>query len=319
VFVRSSVGVAVSGPDARTATDLLRNADVAVHTASATRGENYQVFDPGMRASIVERLELESDLKQALERGEFELHYQPVVQLHDWERVCGVEALIRWIRPGRGMVPPTKFIPIAEETGLIELIGAWVMREGCRQLREWAATRPDLTVSINLSPMQFGQPDVANTIADIIAETEADPSRIVVELTESALVDDSEANRDKLHAIKATGVRLALDDFGTGYSSLGYLRQFPFDIIKIDRSFVKDVDVDEGAAALASSVIRIAKALKLTSLAEGVDTVGQATWLARTGCDAAQGFLFARPVPASQLFPLLTDGLSVPEVARAGL
>jgi EAL domain-containing protein (putative c-di-GMP-specific phosphodiesterase class I) len=172
-------------------------------------------------------------------------------------------------------------------------------------------------MAVNLSPMQFGQPDVDRMISDVIEETDTDARRIVVELTENALIEDSKANRDKLSAIKATGVQLALDDFGTGFSSLSYLRRFPFDIVKIDRSFVQDVDVDEAAAALASSVIRIAKVLKLTSLAEGVETDGQAAWLTQAGCDQAQGFLFAKPMPPDKLGALLTNGLAVPQVEPA--
>ncbi len=315
VFVHGSIGVAVSGPEARTASDLLRNADVAAHSTSVTEGGSYRVFDPAMRATMVDRLELESDLSRALDNDEFELHYQPVVQLQDQETVSGVEALIRWNRPGHGMVSPAQFIPAAEETGLINQIGAWVLREGCRQQRDWAATGPELarlTVSVNLSPVQLAQADVTRMIGTIVGETAADPGRMVVELTESALVQNTTANLDKLKAIKALGVRLALDDFGTGFSSLGYLRQFPFDVIKIDRSFVNGVDVDEGAAALASSVIRIGKALNLTSLAEGVETIGQADWLTKAGCDAAQGYFFAPPMPADELLPMLTNGLTLP-------
>jgi diguanylate cyclase (GGDEF)-like protein len=315
VFVRSRVGVALSGPNARTASDLLRNADVAVHLASTTEDASYRVFDPGMRAAIVDRMELVSDLSRALDNDAFELHYQPVVQLQAWERVSGVEALIRWNRSGSGMVSPAEFIPAAEETGLITQIGAWALREGCRQQHDWAATEPELarlTVSVNLSPVQLAHADVTRMIGDTVGETGADPERMIVELTESALVENTGANLDKLHAIKATGVRLALDDFGTGFSSLGYLRRFPFDVVKIDRSFVREVDVDESAAALASSVITMGKALNLTSLAEGVETAGQADWLTKAGCDAAQGYFFAPPMPPDQLLPLLRNGLSLP-------
>jgi EAL domain-containing protein (putative c-di-GMP-specific phosphodiesterase class I) len=198
---------------------------------------------------------------------------------------------------------------------MINEIGAWVLREGCRQQREWAAADSELsrlTVSVNLSPVQLARPDVMEMIGTTVAETGVDPARMIVELTESALVENTAANLDKLQAIRAGGVRLALDDFGTGFSSLGYLRQFPFDVIKIDRSFVREVDADDGAAALASSVIRIGKALNLKSLAEGVETVGQADWLAKADCDAAQGYFFARPMPADRLFPMLSDGLSLP-------
>ena len=215
------------------------------------------------------------------------------------------------------MVPPAQFIPAAEETGLITQIGPWVLREACRQLRDWAATEPELarlTVNVNLSPVQLAQTGRHAVIGHIVGEAGVDPERMVVELTESALVENTAANLDKLHALKAVGVRLALDDFGTGFSSLGYLRQFPFDSIKIDRSFVRAVDVDEAAAALASSVIRMGKALNLTSVAEGVETVGQADWLTKAGCDAAQGYLFAPPMPPDQLLPMLTNGLSLPSI-----
>jgi diguanylate cyclase (GGDEF)-like protein len=317
VFVRGCVGVALSGPDARTATDLLRNADIAVHVASTPEGESCRVYEPGMRAAIVDRLELESDLSRALDNDEFVVHYQPVVDLRAWERVSGVEALIRWNRPRHGMVSPAEFIPVAEETGLITQIGAWVLREACRQQHDWAATNPDLarlTVSVNLSAVQLAHADVTRMIRNTIAEAGADPTRTIVEITESALVENTAANLEKLRAIKALGVRLALDDFGTGFSSLGYLRQFPFDSLKIDHSFVGEVDVDEGAAALASSVVRIGKALSLTSLAEGVETFTQAEWLRRAGCDAAQGYFFAPPMPPDQLLPTLTNGLSLPSV-----
>jgi diguanylate cyclase (GGDEF)-like protein len=315
VLVRGHIGVALSSPSARTAADLLRNADVALHETDAAEAATYRIFDPGMRASLVHRLALESDLSKALDNDEFELHYQPIVQLGAWERVSGVEALIRWNRGGHGLVPPTEFIPAAEETGLINQIGAWVLREGCYQQRRWAAMRPELsrlTVSVNLSPVQLAEADVVRTIADTVGETGADPERMIIEITEGALVQNTDANLDKLNAIKSVGVRLALDDFGTGFSSLSYLRQFPFDVLKIDRSFVSEVDVDEGAAALAGSLIGIGKALNLTSLAEGVETVGQADWLTQAGCDAAQGFYFARPMPPAQLLPALTNGLLLP-------
>jgi diguanylate cyclase (GGDEF)-like protein len=315
VFVRGSVGAAFSGPDTRTATDLLRNADVALHAASTNEGGRYQVFDPRMRAALVDRMALESDLSRGLGNDEFALHYQPIVRLAAWDRVAGVEALIRWNRCGRGLVPPGQFIPAAEETGLVNEIGAWVLREGCRQQRAWATADPELSrlsVSVNLSPVQLARPDVPGMIGSTVAETGVDPARMIVELTESALVENTAANLDKLRAIRAVGVRLALDDFGTGFSSLAYLRQFPFDVIKIDRSFVRGVDVDDGAAALASSVIRIGKALNLQSLAEGVETVGQADWLTKAGCDAAQGYFFARPMPPDRLFPLLSHGLPLP-------
>jgi diguanylate cyclase (GGDEF)-like protein len=314
-LVRGHIGVALSGQNAETAADLLRNADVALREASSDEGGSYRVFDPAMRTSLVDRLALESDLSRALDNGEFELHYQPIVQLGAWERVSGVEALIRWNRREHGLVLPGEFISAAEETGLINQIGAWVLREGCYQQRDWVATEPELsrlTVSVNLSPVQLAHADVAHMIDSTVDESGADPARMIIEVTEGALVENTAANLNKLEEIKSAGVRLALDDFGTGFSSLSYLRQFPFDVIKIDRSFVREVDVDEGAAALARSVIGIGKALNLISLAEGVETVGQAEWLTRAGCDAAQGYFFAPPMPPGQLLPALINGLSLP-------
>jgi EAL domain-containing protein (putative c-di-GMP-specific phosphodiesterase class I) len=292
--------------------DLIRDADVALHVASTNHGGRYRLFDPGMRASLVDRLALESDLSRALGNDELVMHYQPVVQLRAKEKVAGVEALIRWNRPGHGLVGPGQFIPVAEETGMINEIGCWVLREGCRQQHDWAATDSELSrlsVSVNLSPVQLAQADVTHMIGETITQTGADPERMILELTESALVENTAANLDKLRAIKDVGVRLALDDFGTGFSSLGYLRRYPFDVIKIDRCFVREVDADGGAAALAKSVISIGEALNLMSVAEGVETIGQADWLTRAGCDGAQGYFFAPPLPPDHLFPLLTDGL----------
>jgi diguanylate cyclase (GGDEF)-like protein len=319
VVLRGHIGVALPSPSSRTAAELLRNADVALREIDTSEGASYRIFDPGMRTTLVERLALESDLSRALDNGEFELHYQPIVQLGAWERASGVEALIRWDRGGRGLVPPGDFIAAAEETGLINQIGAWVMREACHQQHDWAATEPELahlTVSVNLSPVQLADADVARMISDAVSESGADPERMIIEITEGALVENTAANLDKLTAIKSAGVRLALDDFGTGFSSLSYLRQFPFDVIKIDRSFVHDVDVDEGAAALARSLIGIGKALNLTSLAEGVETVGQADWLTRAGCDSAQGYYFAPPMPPGELLPALTNGLPLPPISE---
>jgi len=239
--VRSRVGVALSGPDARPpaifcATPTLPCTWPAPPRTAVT---GYSTRACARPSSI--GWSWCPTLSRALDNDAFELYYQPVVQLQAWERVSGVEALIRWNRSGREMVAPAEFIPAAEETGLITQIGAWVLREACRQQHDWAAMEPELarlTVSVNLSPVQLAHADVTRMIGETVGETGADPERMIVELTESALVENTGANLDKLHAIKAIGVRLALDDFGTGFSSLGYLRRFPFDVVKIDRSFV---------------------------------------------------------------------------------
>jgi diguanylate cyclase (GGDEF)-like protein len=308
VYLRGSVGLALSGPAARTPSDLMRNADVAMYAAKTAGGAVYRVFEPAMRASILDRLELEADLNHAIERGELVLHYQPIVNLKSWEVVV-VEALVRWNHPQRGMVPPSRFIPVAEESGVIEAIGAWALEESCRQLREWSAI-PELSkvrMGVNLSPRQLAQPDFARRVSTIIAEAGIDPSRIGLELTEGALVEHTEASLSKLRTLNALGARLAIDDFGTGFSSLSYLRRFPFDVLKIDRAFVHRVDVDEDAAALASAIISMARALGLECVAEGVERPGEARWLRDAGCGYGQGFLFTPALPPEQLASLLSS------------
>jgi diguanylate cyclase (GGDEF)-like protein len=311
VFVRASIGLAVSGPAAHTPQDLLTNANLAMRAAKTAGGAAYRVYDPAMRAATLGRLELESDLNRALERGELVVHYQPVIDLANGT-ISGVEALVRWQHPRRGMIPPARFIPVAEDTGVIGELGAWVLREACQQLRAWSAADPKLgglRMGVNLSPRQLAEPDLPRTIGRILAESGVDPGRVILELTESALVEHTDATLSTLNALKALGLRLAVDDFGTGFSSLGYLRRFPFDRIKIDRAFVERVDVDDDAAALTRAIIRMADALGLGCIAEGVETSGQADWLRAAGCALAQGYLFAAPMPPDRLRPLLTSEL----------
>jgi diguanylate cyclase (GGDEF)-like protein len=315
LFVRASIGVALSGPGARDPNDLLRNAGVALDAASTAGGGTYRLFEPSMRASIVDRLELESDLAGALDRDEFILHYQPIVQLAAPRQISGVEALVRWNHPRRGRVPPAQFIPAAEETGVITHIGAWVLRQGCQQLRAWSTSQPKLgrlTLNVNLSPVQLAQPDLPATISKTIGEVGVDPARVVLELTENCLVEDTQANLERLQALKTIGLSLAVDDFGTGFCSLSYLHRFPFDQIKIDRSFVHRVDTDESTAALTTSILRMGDALHLASVAEGVETRGEADWLTTAGCDAAQGYYFSAPMAPDRLLPRLTGGQPSP-------
>jgi diguanylate cyclase (GGDEF)-like protein len=309
LFVHASIGVALSGPGARSPSDLQRNAEVALDAASNAGGGTFRVFDQSMRESIADRLELESDLAGALDRDEFVLHYQPIVQLAGRKQIAGVEGLVRWNHPRRGRVSPAQFIPAAEETGVINHLGAWVVRQGCRQLRAWAASEPRLqrlTLNVNVSPVQLVQPDLPATIGKTIDEVGVDPRRVVLELTENIMVDDSEGNLERLRALKANGMSLAVDDFGTGFCSLSYLQRFPFDEIKIDRSFVHRVEIDEGTAAITNSILSMGNALHLTSLAEGVETHGEMDWLTGAGCDAAQGYYFSAPAAPDRLLPLLT-------------
>jgi EAL domain-containing protein (putative c-di-GMP-specific phosphodiesterase class I) len=300
--------VALSGPAARTPEDLIRNAEVAMYTAKAEGGAVCKLFEPAMRASVQERLEFELDLNKALERDELLLHYQPVVDLASGV-VAGVEALLRWRHPRKGMIPPARFIPLAEESGTIKEIGAWVLRESCRQLADWSK-RPalsGLTMGVNLSPKQLADPDLVPTVEAALADAGVDPGRLVLELTESALVEQTEAHLARLQSLKRIGVHLAMDDFGTGFSSLGYLRRFPFDALKIDRSFVHDVEADPDAAALARAIMKMGQALGLYCVAEGVETEAQLDWLRGAACPFAQGNFLAPAMPPERLHRLFVE------------
>jgi diguanylate cyclase (GGDEF)-like protein/PAS domain S-box-containing protein len=302
VEVQPVVGIAVPYGD-ETAEDVMRNAAVAMNRARAGES-NYALFDPKMQADAERRVGVESELRLALERREFELHFQPLVGLGDG-RMTGVEALIRWRHPERGLVQPLDFIPAAEESGLIVPMGQWVLREGCRQLREWHAAVPggrDLALAINLSARQLRHPNMSRDLADALDDFGIEPSRIVLEITESVLMFDTAATLERLAELKALGVRLAVDDFGTGYSSFAYLRRFPIDILKIDKSFIDEVANEATASALVEAMIRIGKTLRLQTVAEGVERRDQADRLRALGCDVAQGFLYSRGVPAGE-FP----------------
>jgi EAL domain-containing protein (putative c-di-GMP-specific phosphodiesterase class I) len=252
-------------------------------------------------------LELETALRHALDRGEFRVHYQPILSLAD-ERVCEVEALIRWAHPERGLVPPGVFIPVAEETGLIVPIGQWVLEHACRQAREWQARRGGdrpLVLSVNLSARQFQHPDLVADIQRALRTTGLEPHLLKLEVTESVVMHDAASAAAILHQLKALGIQLAIDDFGTGYSSLAYLKRFPVDTLKIDRSFVNGVGQDPQDTAIVQSVIALAQALGLSVTGEGVETEAQLERLRELGCERGQGFLFARPCPPEQLNALL--------------
>jgi diguanylate cyclase (GGDEF)-like protein len=310
LLVRASVGVAISGPAARVPGDLIRNAEVAMYAAKAAGGAVCRTFEPAMRASVQERLELEIDLTKALDRDELVLHYQPVVDLARG-RVVGVEALVRWRHPKRGIIPPARFIPLAEESGIISDIGAWVLRESCRQLTEWSK-RPEqahLALGVNLSPRQLADPDLVGAVRGALDEAGIEANRLNLELTESALVEQTETNLARLKSLKSLGIHLSMDDFGTGFSSLGYLRRFPFDMLKIDRSFIHDVEADPDAAALARAIMKMGQALGLVCVAEGVETEAQLDWLRGTGCPLAQGNFLASAMSPERLGLLFTEVL----------
>jgi diguanylate cyclase (GGDEF)-like protein len=311
LVANASIGIASAGPD-DDVDSLLRNADVAMYLAKS-RGKNcFEFFEESMYDDAIERLGLKTALASALEHRQFELHYQPIVDLAD-QRLVGVEALLRWRHPERGLIPPGRFIPLAEETGAIVDIGRWVLEEACTRVRRWQTDHPDhaaLGVSVNLSVRQMRDPGLVGDVAGVLARTELAPHRLTVEITESQLMEDTERSAELIGRLKALGVRVAIDDFGTGYSSLAYLRSFPFDVVKIDRSFVNDLSGHDATEALVRSVIYLADALGATVTAEGIEGFDQAEVLAALGCHHGQGFLISRPLPPEELEWLLTMPMS---------
>jgi len=313
-----SIGLALATAASDRADDLLRRADLALYRAKADGKGTYALFDPSLEARALERLELESDLRLALQRGELHLVYQPILTLDDG-RIGEVEALLRWQHPRRGLVPPAACIPVAEETGLIVPIGQWVLEEACRQVRAWQdqyPTAPPLVVSVNLSGRQFQHPGLVADVARTLETSGIDPHCLKLEITESVLMCDVESAVATCAALKELGVQLAIDDFGTGYSSLSQLKRFPFDTLKIDRSFVDGLGRDEQDMAIVRSVVLLAKTLRLSVTAEGIETPVQEAELRSLGCERGQGYLFARPQTPAAMSQLLADG-DGPIVAHA--
>lgn len=304
VFVHGSVGIAITHGQ-ESADDVLRNADVAMYAAKGDGKGRYQIFDGAMHEGVMERLDLKADLQRAVERNEFVVHYQPLFDLASG-KILSAEALVRWQHPERGLVEPNDFIPLAEETGMILAIGRTVLEEACKQLRWWQMQfDADLSVSVNLSGRQLQEPELVNEVESILAAGPVAASSVTLELTESVLMRDSEATVAKLNALRALGVHLAIDDFGTGYSSLGYLRQFPIETIKIDRSFTQGVAEGPENSALARAIIKLADTLGMATVAEGVESRDQVEQLAAFGCKIGQGFVFAPAVPPSEFEELL--------------
>ncbi len=306
LFVSASIGVAPAA-DGDSADELLRNADVAMYYAKTRSKSATAVFEPWMQAAARERLEMEADMRRALERHEFVLHYQPIVLLESGE-IIGVEALVRWQHAERGMVPPGDFIPLAEETGLIVPLGSWVLEQACRQAREWQLEQQPgavpLKISVNLSSRQLQEPDVVATVRAALADSGLPATTLVLEITESVLMQHTTLTLARLRELKELGLSLAIDDFGTGYSSLGYLQRFPIDILKIDKAFVDDVGGDADAA-LARAVIALGDTLGMQTVAEGIEMLTQVDGLRKLGCKLGQGFHFARPLPPEALRLLL--------------
>jgi diguanylate cyclase (GGDEF)-like protein/PAS domain S-box-containing protein len=301
-FLQASIGVALSRDGFEVPEDLIRDADAAMYRAK-DRGQGVEVFDEAMRQDVHDRLALEAALRRGIGRGELRLHCQPLVSLAD-ARIEGFEALVRWEHPERGLVPPGSFIPLAEETGLIVPIGAWVLGEACATLRRIIdeTQMSNLQVSVNVSPRQLQQPDFVGQVRDALESNGLDPGSLVVEITESAIMETGAAAI--LRGLKELGVRLAMDDFGTGYSSLAHLRRFPLDVIKVDRSFVAGLGDGQGSS-IAGAIVSLAHALGLRTVAEGIEDEEQRRAVMALGCDVGQGFLFARPMPADDLTRLL--------------
>jgi diguanylate cyclase (GGDEF)-like protein/PAS domain S-box-containing protein len=305
LHVSASIGIAVAS-EAADLQQLLRNADLAMYQAKTAGGGGWAGYHPRMHDLLVDRLALEADLRLALDRDEMVLHYQPTVDLRTGE-VVGFEALVRWQHPVRGLVSPLDFIPAAEATGMIVQLGRWVLTQACRQAVAWA--RP-VRMAVNVSVRQFDRDDLAETVAAVLAETGLPARRLCLEMTESVLMTDTEENLAQLRRIKALGVTLAMDDFGTGYSSLAYLRRYPMDILKIDRSFVQRLGGDSRDTALVRTIVDLGRSLGMETVAEGIELPQQLAALQTMGCDFAQGFLLSRPVPATEATHLLNAGLS---------
>ncbi len=313
LFATASVGVATSGPKLRTVEDLMNAADTAMYRAKKNGKAQHVVFEEEMSAEALEGLELESDLRRAVDRGEFSLHYQPEVLLENGQIFC-LEALLRWNHPERGTILPLEFITTAEETGLIVQIGRWVLREACRQALLWRERYADAAplVSVNLSARQFQQPGLTETVAAILAETGLPPRCLILEITESLLMDIEHAS-NVLRRLKGLGVRLAIDDFGIGYSSLSYLEHFTVDHLKMDRSFVYRMRPEvEGSEVLVPLLIELAHRLGLTAVAEGVETGEQLERLREMGCDIGQGNYFSEPLPDTAVYEFLDSGNTPP-------
>jgi diguanylate cyclase (GGDEF)-like protein len=303
--VTVSIGISTFPADGSDSQSLLKAADVAMYRAKETGRNNYQYYLPSMNIHTLERLELESDLRRALERGEFLLHYQPKVDVASG-LITGVEALLRWKHPLRGLVPPLDFIPLAEETGLIVPIGEWVLATACARNKAWQGRGlPKLSVAVNLSGRQFADTMLLAKLTRIIHDSGLDPSLLELEITESVVMSNAERAAGVLEKLKSIGVKIAIDDFGTGYSSLAYLKRFPIDILKVDRSFMRDIPADSGDMKITCAIIAMAHSLKLKVVAEGVETAAQLEFLVSQSCDAAQGYFLYRPLQEEELADVL--------------
>jgi diguanylate cyclase (GGDEF)-like protein len=299
VVSTASLGITFGVPGS-TGDQLLRNADLAMYMAKEQGKDRFEEFRDHMHTAVVERLELEADLRRTVTGQELVVHYQPIFDLEDGA-IVGFEALVRWQHPLRGLLPPGAFVPFAEEVGLIDVVDRFVLAEACAQLHYWQGRGligPDVVISVNLSAHELGDAETSASVADTLASSKFNPSNLILEITESAMLTDADAAVRNLHALKALGLRIALDDFGTGYSTLAYLEQLPIDILKIDRSFVTALTENEGEVGLAQAIIQMAETLGQTTIAEGVENEAQAVRLRQLGCRLAQGYHLGMPLDA---------------------
>jgi diguanylate cyclase (GGDEF)-like protein/PAS domain S-box-containing protein len=308
VFISTSIGIVLSTTRGKKPEDFLRDADIALYQAKAQGKGIYEIFNSQMHAQTVERLELETYLWQALEKNEFQVYYQPIISVVS-ERIVGFEALVRWYHAQKGIISPAKFIPVAEETGLIIDLGWWVFRQACRQIKQWQKDFPEYEscyISINFSIKQFARPNLLRKIETILTEVDLEKNKLKLEITESTIMSNSEVSNNNIKELREAGIKLSIDDFGTGYSSLSYLHRFPLDTIKIDRSFIKKIDKGGRNKEIVEAIIVLAHKLDMDVVAEGVKTKEQYQQLRCLGCDRVQGYLFSPPISTNAVTELLS-------------